>query len=144
MNNNKYDESNNPESFADSLVGILKLRYENEEMFSNDKIRKTELQTLVLTKLFDVSNFPSTETREEVAILLGLPQRSVQIWFQNRRQQFRKNNQERSHYEGANLNFGNNYNFKSHPLIVDSHQIPTSQIIAVITESQIEIDNHFR
>lgn len=139
MNKKKIKE--NKGEVADSLVGILKLRYENENLFSNDKIRKTDLQTSALIELFKISNFPSTETREEIAILLGLPQRSVQIWFQNRRQQYKKVNKEdpvAKYQEAEHHNFP-----QVQPVHIDTNEIPTSVIVDVILSCKKAIEEDF-
>lgn len=46
----------------------------------------TAHQTAVLTALLNESRFPSTETRAQVGLDIGMSSRRVQIWFQNRRQ----------------------------------------------------------
>lgn len=43
----------------------------------------------LLKKYFRINMFPSTEVREELARILDIRPRSVQIWFQNQRQKFR-------------------------------------------------------
>ncbi|KRH95154.1 Homeodomain-like protein [Pseudoloma neurophilia] len=114
------------DEFADALVGILKLRYDSIEDLKEDKIRKTEIQTCVLLRIFAISNFPSTETRENIAILIGLPKRTVQIWFQNRRQKYRKDAKDTQHDEHGN----------AHPIIVDSDRITLTKIIQITLEEQ--------
>lgn len=49
----------------------------------------TTLQSKTLRNAFKRNHFPSTDAREELARSLGMSARSVQIWFQNQRQQVR-------------------------------------------------------
>lgn len=81
---------------ADAICGLLKFTgMRRKRNFVGEKIKKSQLQQNVLKKVYDITNFPSTETRNELALLLSIPQRSVQVWFQNRRQICRKKDRER-------------------------------------------------
>lgn len=46
----------------------------------------TSTQGKILRNYFNRNMFPSTETREELAKILGMRPRTIQIWFQNQRQ----------------------------------------------------------
>lgn len=48
--------------------------------------RASKFQDSVLRKIFEHTHFPSTELREELGKSLRMNPRTVQIWFQNRRQ----------------------------------------------------------
>lgn len=50
----------------------------------------TASQSRVLRKVLEQTAFPSTEIRENLAKLLGMKPRTVQIWFQNQRQKSRQ------------------------------------------------------
>ena len=50
----------------------------------------TPSQSRVLRKVLEQTAFPSTEIRENLAKLLGMKPRTVQIWFQNQRQKSRQ------------------------------------------------------
>lgn len=50
----------------------------------------TPAQSRVLRKVLEQTAFPSTEIRENLAKLLGMKPRTVQIWFQNQRQKSRQ------------------------------------------------------
>ncbi|GAA5806641.1 hypothetical protein HPULCUR_012184 [Helicostylum pulchrum] len=52
--------------------------------------RATVKQTQTLQKVFERTAFPSTILRENLARHLGMSPRTVQIWFQNKRQAVRK------------------------------------------------------
>ena len=77
----------------EALLGILKLRkgYEHGLQRVIEKVKKTPLQKTVLRKLYSITHFPSTSTRSDLSLLLGIPQRSIQVWFQNTRQADKRN-----------------------------------------------------
>lgn len=52
--------------------------------------RMTETQISVLTEFFKKNPFPSTLERSKLASYLKISIRSVQIWFQNKRQSTKK------------------------------------------------------
>lgn len=49
------------------------------------RTRTTPEQLAVLEKSFSVNPSPNNRVREQLALQLGMPERSIQIWFQNRR-----------------------------------------------------------
>ncbi|KAG2187001.1 hypothetical protein INT44_003229 [Umbelopsis vinacea] len=51
--------------------------------------RASAIQLDALNRVFTKTFFPSTETRNELARQLGMSPRTVQIWFQNKRQSIR-------------------------------------------------------
>ncbi|KAI9349863.1 OTP-paired class homeobox protein, partial [Zopfochytrium polystomum] len=51
--------------------------------------RATAAQLAVLNSVLATTFFPSTELRQSLAARLGMSPRAVQIWFQNRRQNWR-------------------------------------------------------
>ncbi|KAL0139608.1 hypothetical protein V8B55DRAFT_1577917 [Mucor lusitanicus] len=60
------------------------------DLFKMKRRRATVSQTQALQRVFDTTAFPSTGLRENLARHLGMPPRTVQIWFQNKRQAARK------------------------------------------------------
>lgn len=122
-NNSRLRWEEEMERLIDPLLGLLKLRYDVRPDIRDEKIRKSDLQTSALLRLFNLTNFPCTSTREQIAIFLGLPQRSVQIWFQNRRQATRKNNRT-----------------LLHTIIVEPDRITPRQIIEIILEEHKKIE----
>ena len=67
--------------------------YSNKELKAMKKRCRTVMtpsQSRVLRKVLDQTAFPSTEIRENLAKLLGMKPRTVQIWFQNQRQKSRQ------------------------------------------------------
>lgn len=74
------------ESNLEALLGLLKLK-RGDLLSSNRKVRthKNDFQRAVLIDIFAITKFPSSETREELALILNHTARSIQIWFQNNR-----------------------------------------------------------
>jgi len=74
------------ESNLEALFGLMKLK-RGELLCSNRKVRthKNDFQRAVLVDVFAITKFPSSDTREELALILNHTARSIQIWFQNNR-----------------------------------------------------------
>ncbi|THH00505.1 hypothetical protein EW026_g2043 [Hermanssonia centrifuga] len=73
----------------------------DQEPISEPSIKKKRKradaeQLRVLNDTYNRTAFPSTEERIELAKKLGMSARSVQIWFQNKRQAMRQNNRQAS------------------------------------------------
>lgn len=70
----------------ESLLGLLKLK-KGDLLTSNKKLRthKNAFQKTVLTEVFKTTKFPTSETREDLALILNHTTRGIQIWFQNNR-----------------------------------------------------------
>lgn len=91
----------------DAAIGLLKINSMGRKKPSlGVKIKKTFLQQQVLKSVYQITSFPSTETRKELALLLGISQRSVQVWFQNKRQISRK----KDNFESEKNNIMNEFN----------------------------------
>ncbi|KAJ9049994.1 hypothetical protein DSO57_1002224 [Entomophthora muscae] len=54
------------------------------------RIRLTRHQLSVLAHAFDITPYPDTDARNALSALLHIAPRTVQIWFQNKRQACRK------------------------------------------------------
>ncbi|ELQ75905.1 putative Homeodomain-like, Homeodomain-related, Homeobox protein [Trachipleistophora hominis] len=60
-----------------------------QKSFETKKRNRTVMtgaQAKILKNYFQKNMFPSTEAREELAKILGMRPRTIQIWFQNQRQ----------------------------------------------------------
>ncbi|KAM0687702.1 hypothetical protein COBT_001055 [Conglomerata obtusa] len=140
-------EKNNDEQKsleADAICGLLKFTgLRRKRSYVGEKVKKSQLQQNVLKKVYAITNFPSTETRNEIALLLSIPQRSVQVWFQNRRQICRKKDKDRP---GSSSEKGlvNEYS----KFVEDNHidkdgedevfDVPTSTLIDIIEKCMLK------
>ncbi|KAI9255228.1 hypothetical protein BDA99DRAFT_574192 [Phascolomyces articulosus] len=79
-----------PQSSSTSLSS-----FENNKKKIKRK-RATAKQVQVLNQVFEQTLFPSTQLRMQLGKELGMSPRTVQIWFQNRRQAIRMREQRRS------------------------------------------------
>lgn len=61
----------------------------SSKKFKEKRRRASPEQLAVLNKVFSQTSFPSTELRMQLGKQLGMKPRTVQIWFQNRRQALR-------------------------------------------------------
>lgn len=104
--------SHTPISMNDEEIDMLReesvdqdteeeLDQEDEEEEDSDspikaKRRRANAKQLeVLNRVFDRTFFPSTQMRSELGRQLGMSPRTVQIWFQNRRQAMRTRERQR-------------------------------------------------
>ncbi|KNC98465.1 uncharacterized protein SPPG_06166 [Spizellomyces punctatus DAOM BR117] len=76
---NSLDKELNPLDGPVDTMGRIKTK----------RKRATPEQLLVLNRVFGQTFFPSTELRHRLAEQLGMTPRAVQIWFQNKRQNWR-------------------------------------------------------
>lgn len=67
----------------------------NQPPLKPKRRRANAKQLKVLNSVFDRTFFPSTQLRAELGRQLGMSPRTVQIWFQNRRQAIRTRERQR-------------------------------------------------
>ncbi|KAI9276564.1 hypothetical protein BY458DRAFT_505364 [Sporodiniella umbellata] len=68
---------------------------EDDEPVKAKRRRANSEQLQVLNRVFDRTFFPSTQVRAELGRQLNMNPRTVQIWFQNRRQAMRTKERQR-------------------------------------------------
>lgn len=68
---------------AIALIGLLKLNHRNTTILSKPK---NIFQIELLSRVFNITKFPSEEVKRDLSIILSLSYKSIQIWFQNKRQ----------------------------------------------------------
>lgn len=96
----RYNNSYYPrkENFLYANYGIVKNYYghsfldkkEVNHSIKGKRKRASASQLKALQSIFESTAFPSTVLRENLARQLGMTPRTVQIWFQNRRQAVKK------------------------------------------------------
>ncbi|KZT26728.1 homeobox-domain-containing protein [Neolentinus lepideus HHB14362 ss-1] len=80
-----------------------------EATIKKKRKRADAAQLKVLNEVYQRTAFPSTEERQELAKKLDMSARSVQIWFQNKRQAMRQSNRQTaaatttSHHESTTM-----------------------------------------
>ncbi|EOB13042.1 Homeobox protein HD-8 [Nosema bombycis CQ1] len=88
------------ESEIQAYLGLVKLKKRREETQKEiSKYRKTPLQIKVLSEIFRMTEFPSTQTKMDLSLLIDLPIQTVQVWFQNER----RNKRRKLRKEGKNI-----------------------------------------
>ena len=109
----------------EALVGILKLKKGNAHSQNrvSEKIKKTPFQLKVLRELYKITHFPSTTTRNDLSLLINIPQRSIQVWFQNTRQ--------------ANRRLSNEFVRNSYEIEPDD--IPVSTLMEIINKIKMDV-----
>lgn len=74
---------------AMALIGIMKLKNSTLDPYELKRKQKSHRQYKVLEDVFEITMFPTERTKIDIGLLLGIPQRAIQVWFQNRRQRYR-------------------------------------------------------
>lgn len=87
MKDGGMEEENFDIKEMNAALGLLKLVREGREPGheADMRTRKTVFQMMVLKEVFMVTQHPSTLTKMDLALMIKLPFKAVQIWFQNER-----------------------------------------------------------
>ncbi|OJA13077.1 hypothetical protein AZE42_01890 [Rhizopogon vesiculosus] len=96
-------EAHGPSPYARGFITNTKMTEEPAQMLPNEeptikkkRKRADAAQLKVLNETYARTAFPSTEERAELAKKLDMSARSVQIWFQNKRQSMRQTTRQSS------------------------------------------------
>ena len=84
LSSGKQDDESMSESLTKTATRFRKGKFIKHKYL-------TEKQKIVLKELYDETNFPDLNTRQEIGSSIGLKPRQVQIWFQNMRSKERNN-----------------------------------------------------
>ncbi|TBU08651.1 homeobox domain-containing protein [Hamiltosporidium magnivora] len=110
------------ENEAQAALGLLKMVQCDEIEKEGTARSKGKFELEILSEYFNITAYPSYETRYDIAILLNISPKSVQIWFQNTRQALRElineGNSQRIKFGSSNISMTNYkaciYNILSH------------------------------
>lgn len=71
------------EKEAIAVIGLLKFNHKRNDIISKPK---NTFQIQLLSRIFNLNKFPSEDVKQDLSIILSLSYKSIQIWFQNKRQ----------------------------------------------------------
>lgn len=119
---------------GEAIMGLLKLK----RMLQKDQAHtgyqyKTPTQVYVLTKVFELTNYPSCKTRNDLAVLLNMSPRSIQIWLQNSRAASRDSASARRDDTGEHGADGPTH-MPSRVRIINNQDISTRYLISLVLE----------
>lgn len=99
--------------------------------------RATPQQLSVLRNEFIINSTPNAKTREEIGQKIDMTERSVQIWFQNKRAKAKQF--ARRHHNGGYPNstqFGDSHGFYSHTPLMSPMPSPHMHATAAVAQAQ--------
>eukprot|EP00866_Antonospora_locustae_P000334 jgi/Antlo1/334/1660 len=73
------------EDMAEAVLGLLLLRSTVNRTVERPRSEKTSRELSFLEDIFEISCYPDGGTKQVLSLLLGMPPKTIQIWFQNRR-----------------------------------------------------------
>jgi len=128
-------ESHGPSPYARTLSAAHDTPTVPSEETSIKKKRKRAdaAQLKVLNEVYARTAFPSTEERADLARKLDMSARSVQIWFQNKRQSMRQTSRQSS----SNLPSGSHQSFS----LPSPHEDPRATVGSYGTTGQNNLSN---
>ncbi|KAI8990070.1 hypothetical protein BDB01DRAFT_779926 [Pilobolus umbonatus] len=84
-----FIKNTSPRSSVLDINNLLSPSSSEQRNLKAKRKRASPNQLVVLNRIFNQTYFPSTEIRIELGKQLGMSPRTVQIWFQNKRQALR-------------------------------------------------------
>lgn len=70
---------------AQATLGLLLIK-NGSEGGNTSRSKKSLIQNLVLKEIYNLTMYPSTQTKIDLSILLNLSMKTISVWFQNERQ----------------------------------------------------------
>ncbi|KAF9761948.1 Homeobox protein HD-8 [Nosema granulosis] len=78
------------ESEIQAYLGLIRLKRGQKINKDGVKCRKSAFQVTVLSEVFKLTGYPSTQTKMDLSLLINLPIQAIQVWFQNERRSRRR------------------------------------------------------
>lgn len=69
-----------------AIIALMQLSYTTKQRREVFNKPKNIFQTETLNRIFLINKFPSEEVKRDLGYILNLSYKTVQIWFQNKRQ----------------------------------------------------------
>ncbi|KAI7860279.1 hypothetical protein BDC45DRAFT_494055 [Circinella umbellata] len=105
------------EENSTTIISDTTSKYASDASPKIKRKRATPNQLTVLNRVFSQTYFPPTELRIELGKQLGMSPRTVQIWFQNKRQSMRNGREQHvsRHHQRKKINSNNNNSIYTTP-----------------------------
>lgn len=88
----------------EAFLGIISIFKDNKTLRSHSL--KSTKQLKILNYVFKLNMYPSADLRYDLSLLLNYSPRTIQIWFQNKRQSLKPRNKNitKMFYNGKDVN----------------------------------------
>lgn len=73
------------ERIAEAVIGLLLLKGGHLRDDIRTRNEKTAKELEFLEDIFEITSYPDCSTKKTLSLILGMSQKTIQIWFQNKR-----------------------------------------------------------